>query len=113
MLFTEPAFLFLFLPGLLGAYFLVPNRWRNLLLTGASLLFYGFGEYRFLPLLVLSIAVNYVFAIWIERKRTSRWHGVILGLGIASDLALLLIFKYAGWFVESVNVVLALLSVQP
>jgi alginate O-acetyltransferase complex protein AlgI len=107
MLFTEPAFLFVFLPALLGAYFLVPHRWRNLLLTLASLVFYCLGERHFFPILVASIAANYVLAIWIEKARATRWSGAVLALGITSDLALLLVFKYAGWLVENVDRVLA------
>jgi alginate O-acetyltransferase complex protein AlgI len=113
MLFTEPAFLFLFLPALLGAYYLAPHRWRNLLLTGASLVFYCLGERHFFPLLVLSIGVNYFLAIWIEQTRTSRWNRAILALGITSDLALLVVFKYAGWLVADLDRVLALLHVRP
>ena len=113
MLFTEPAFLFLFLPLLLGAYFLVPDRWRNLLLTLASLIFYCLGERHFFPILVLSIGINYVLAIWIEKTRTSRWNRAILALGITSDLALLLVFKYAGWLVENIDRVLPLVRARP
>src|SRR5215207_7417651 len=103
MLFSEPAFLFLFLPVLLGLYFAAPARLRNTILTLASLLFYGLGEWRFLPFMIVSIAINYAFAIWIERSRAERRGKVILAIGIFSDLVLLLVFKYAGWLAENVN----------
>src|SRR4051812_43610409 len=70
MLFTEPAFLFVFLPVLLGLYAITPRALRNVLLTAASLLFYTLGEWRFLPFMIASIAVNYGFALWIESTRT-------------------------------------------
>jgi alginate O-acetyltransferase complex protein AlgI len=113
MLFTEPAFLFLFLPALLGLYFLSPDRWRNLLLTSASLVFYCLGERKFFPILVLSIGINYLLAIWIERTRTGRWRAAILAVGITSDLVLLVVFKYAGWLVENLNQGLALAQARP
>jgi alginate O-acetyltransferase complex protein AlgI len=113
MLFTEPAFLFVFLPILLGLYFIVPSGWRNALLTLASLVFYTLGEWRFLPFLVVSIIVNYGFAIWIEAARSRSRGTWILALGIASDLVLLLVFKYTGWLADNFNHVLAALGVHP
>src|ERR1700685_2993232 len=101
MLFPDPSFLFFFLPILLGTYFLAPSGWRNLLLTAASLLFYALGEWRFLPLLLLSIGINYFFAIWIENARLVHRKRIFLAFGIASDLALLVVFKYAGWLVAN------------
>ncbi|MDB4945193.1 MAG: patA 1 [Labilithrix sp.] len=112
MLFIEPAFLFLFLPVLLGSYYVTPARFRNLLLTFASLFFYALGEWKFVPLMIASIGVNYGAALWIERTRASRWGAAILVLGIMSDLVLLLVFKYAGWMVENVDAVLSALHVR-
>jgi alginate O-acetyltransferase complex protein AlgI len=103
MLFTEPAFLFLFLPVSLVLYSLVPAMWRNALLATLSLVFYGLGEVRFVPWLVMSIGINYVLAIWIERARNGAGARWVLALGIASDLVLLLVFKYGGWLVADVD----------
>ncbi|MGV3723123.1 MAG: MBOAT family protein, partial [Actinomycetota bacterium] len=82
MLFTEPSFLFLFLPFLLLTYYVTPHRWRNSVLLLASLLFYAFGEWRFLPWMGVSIALNYIFAVSIERSRGSSRARWILGAGI-------------------------------
>ena len=103
MLFTEPAFLFVFLPVVLGLYFLTKGRVRAAVLTCASLVFYALGEWRFVPWMIASITLNYVLAIWIERSRESRWRHLILATGIASDLCLLLYFKYASWMVLNVD----------
>jgi alginate O-acetyltransferase complex protein AlgI len=66
MVFTEPAFLFLYLPFLLAANFAVRKQWRNPLLTLASLLFYSMGEPKFVPVLVASCLFNYAAALgWI------------------------------------------------
>lgn len=113
MLFTEPAFLFVFLPVLLAVYYLAPSGLRNLLLTLASGLFYALGELRFLPLLLGSVALNYLLALWIERTRHSPWGRAILALGIASDLILLIVFKYTGWLIENFNHVLSTLGLDP
>src|SRR5258708_9332735 len=110
MLFTEPAFLFAFLPATLALYFLAPTRWRNAVLAFASLAFYAFGEPRFLPFLVVSIALGYVFAIWIERTRATPRGRAVLALAIALDLLLLVVFKYASWIADNVDRAVAALG---
>ena len=60
MVFASPIFLFLFLPATLAAYFLLPSRWRNCVLLVASLGFYAWGELRYVPLVLVSVAFNYV-----------------------------------------------------
>jgi alginate O-acetyltransferase complex protein AlgI len=106
MLFTEPAFLFLFLPILLLCYFVTPAKGRNLLLALASLIFYGWGEPRFVPIMLASIALNYALAIWIENTQDTQTAKWALALGITSDLGLLIYFKYANFFVDNLNAVL-------
>lgn len=106
MLFTEPVFLFLFLPLTLALYFIVPTRFRNFWLAAASLIFYAWGEMRFVPLMAFSITLNYYFALWIEQTRETRLGRSILAAGIASDLAFLIYFKYANFFIGSLNDVL-------
>jgi len=112
MLFTEPAFLFVFLPVLLGAYFVAPVRLRNTILTLASLGFYALGELKFLPLMVLSIGLNYGLALWIERTRLESRGRAILALGICSDLILLLVFKYTGWLADNLAHLMSVLGLQ-
>ena len=92
MPFTEPAFLFWFLPATLAAYFLAPARPRNLVLTLASFFFYAVGEWAFVGWLLGSTAVTYLVARGIDAWRgrpAARW---LLVLGLAIDLLLL------GWF---------------
>jgi alginate O-acetyltransferase complex protein AlgI len=113
MLFSEPAFLFLFLPLLLLVYCCTPQRGRNLVLTVASLAFYALGEWKFIPLMVGSIAINYWIALGLDRVRGTRWARPLLVLGVASDLALLFVFKYANWAADSLNQLLALAQLAP
>lgn len=106
MLFSEPFFLFFFLPVLLFVYFLTPNRYRNLVLSIASLIFYSMGEYRFILWLLGSIAVNYWVAIGLDAVRGTRWSRPLLVLGITSDMGLLLVFKYADFAISNANSIL-------
>jgi len=58
MVFASPVFLFLFLPVTLVAYWLFPGRFRKAVLLVASLAFYAWGEARYVPLILASIAFN-------------------------------------------------------
>ena len=97
MPFTEPAFLFYFLPGTLAAYHLAPARLRNGVLTLASLLFYAAGEWTFVGWLLGSTAITYAVARGIDGWRGRPAARVLLVLGLVVDLVLLAVFKYAGF----------------
>ena len=110
MLFTEPTFLFLFLPILLGLYFLkrVHAAYANWLLLIASVLFYAKGGGRFTWLMLGSIAFNYWMAIAVDRARTisEARARTILGTAVAINLVVLGWFKYANFFAANVDAVL-------
>jgi alginate O-acetyltransferase complex protein AlgI len=110
VLFTEPTFLFLFLPVLLALYFLRrPHAsYANWLLLAASILFYAKGGGAFTWLMLGSIAFNYWMAIWIDRARarSERDAKRLLATTIGINLLVLGIFKYANFFVDNVNAVL-------
>jgi alginate O-acetyltransferase complex protein AlgI len=118
MLFTEPTFLFLFLPVLLGLYFLTARRrgpslaWSNVLLVLASAIFYAKGGGAFTWLMLGSIAFNYGMAIAVDRVRVGRPGRAqsILAAAIAVNLLVLGIFKYANFFADNVNAALGALG---
>jgi len=113
LLFCEPIFLFFFLPLTLAAYYAAPHRARNVVLSLSSLLFYAAGEWRFLGWLVASIAVNYWIGRGITGTRGTTWAKRLLIIGIVSDLSLLVVFKYAGFIVSSLDGPLTLLGLKP
>jgi len=96
MVFASPIFLFLFLPATLAAYFVAPRRWRNAVLLAASVVFYAWGEARYLLLICGSVAFNFAIGLRIagaaQPLARRRW----LDLAVAGNLAALLVFKYAG-----------------
>ena len=99
VVFSSVTFLFVFLPLLLAAYYLLPVKaraWRNGVLLTFSLFFYAYGGPPFLLLMLLSIAVNYVGALWAAPGR--RHARAVMVLTTAVNLALLGWFKYAGFF---------------
>ena len=111
MLFTEPSFLFLFLPVLLALYFLKRPHggYANLLLLAASVLFYARGGGAFTWLMLGSIAFNYFMAIAVARDRSKAW----LAAAITVNLAVLGVFKYANFFADNLNALLVALNVGP
>jgi alginate O-acetyltransferase complex protein AlgI len=110
LLFTEPAFLFVFLPAALGLYYASPRFLRNTVLAGLSFVFYALGEQAFLPWFILSIGLNYLAALAIDRSSREDRRRLYLAVGITSDLLLLSIFKYAGFFVSELQPLLAWLG---
>jgi len=64
MLFSSIPFLFYFLPPVLLLYFLTPDRWKNLTLLLSSLVFYGWGEPRFLLFMLASIRATPLGGSW-------------------------------------------------
>lgn len=95
MLFSSPIFLFLFLPFVLTLYFLVPKHFRNLFLVAASLVFYYWGEKRYILIMVVSFFANYLFALVLGRRK------FILVVAVAVNLGLLIFFKYTNFLVAN------------
>lgn len=104
MLFNSFVFLLAYLPVTLLVFFLLGKRsqlWAAAWLAAASLFFYGWWDYRYLPLILASITLNYGAALRIrsaQGRARKRW----LGAAVAANLALLGYYKYAGFFVSSV-----------
>lgn len=106
MVFSSTLFLFLFLPIVLGVYALVPRRLGNAWLLIASLLFYTWGEPQLVWVMLLSIAANYLFGLWIGRLHGQPAAKAVLALAVTGNLALLGTFKYAGFAVDNLGALL-------
>ncbi len=113
MLFTEPVFLFVFLPALLVLYQVRGARYRNWLLLAASILFYARGAGSFTCLVLALIAFNYAAARAIDRHRSTYLGRTLLGGTIAIDLLVLGVFKYADFAVGNINAAIALAGREP
>ena len=109
MLFSSSVFLMVFLPLTLLVYFLIPGRFvmaRNTALLIASLVFYGWGEPKYILVMLVSILANYVLAIAIGKFRgesNTSMARVMLILDILVNLGLLGFFKYTDFIIETVN----------
>ena len=98
MLFNSTEFL-LFLPIVFGIYWLLRRHllWQNLFVVAASYLFYGWWDWRFLLLIAFTTGCSYLSGI-LQRERPRRW---VMWSNIALNLAILGLFKYYNFFVQS------------
>ena len=106
MIFSSLLFLFRFLPAVLITYYLVPKKFRNLVLLLSSLVFYAWGEPIYILLMLTSILVSYTGGIVVDRmKRQGKPGGAKAALIVSSivSLSLLGFFKYADFAIGTVN----------
>ena len=109
MLFNSYVFIFIFVPSVFAGFFLLARlstRLAGLWLAFASLFFYGWWNPRYVPLLIASIAFNYVIGGVIGRARAAKSQRpatLALITGICGNIALLGYFKYANFFLKIVN----------
>lgn len=114
MVFSSPIFVFLFLPVVLGLYFVLPRALRNSLLLAASLLFYAWGESKFIAVLIFSIFFNHFSGRIIHAAGKTRRARCLLATAISVNIALLAAFKYGRFLMSDiVNPVLTLAGLQP
>jgi len=113
MVFASPIFLFLFLPLTLAAYFACPRGWRNGVLLVASLAFYSWGEARYLPLVLGSVAFNWVLGRAIGRSADLGTRRRWLAVAIAGNLGALAAFKYGNFAVANINAIAPVLALTP
>ena len=99
MLFTSISFLYYFLPLVLIVYFIVPKNYKNLVLLLFSLLFYFYGEPKYILLMLFEILVAYIGAILIDKHKDKS----ILILTLFIHIILLVIFKYTDFFISNIN----------
>ena len=101
MVFSSITFLFYFLPIVLGIYYIVPNKFKNLILLISSLVFYSYGEPKYVVVMLLSIATAYIFGILMEKYEKNK--KIFLILSIGANIGFLVYFKYINFIIENLN----------
>jgi alginate O-acetyltransferase complex protein AlgI len=135
MLFTDPCFLFLFLPVVLAVYYFTPRAGKNFVLLGASVVFYALGEGWSTFAVLASIVINFIVGRWIESIAERRQSSVAisagtepnelqysmedrqrarfaLAIGVIVNLGLLSTFKYCRFLVGNLNFLLVAVHVR-
>ena len=113
MLFNSFTFM-IFLPVVFLLYWFVFRRlrWQNLLILVASYVFYGWWDWRFLALIVITSLSSYASGLLIERyEGRRRWQRVISAANIVLNLGILAVFKYYNFFVDSLAAMLGLVGI--
>ena len=108
MLFSSIPFLYYFLPAVLAVYFLVPKNCKNVVLLVSSLVFYAWGEPKYVFLMIATIALFYGCGLAIGKSENPRRKKFWLIVSVVISLGLLAVFKYADFFVDSFNAVTGL-----
>ena len=106
MVFSSKIFLFYFLPVVLAGYFAVrrSRKLGNLFLTLMSLLFYAWGEPKFVFVMMASILANWLFGLWVDRVRDDKRKAKgVVALSCVFNLSLLGVFKYLTFLMSSVK----------
>ena len=107
MVFADLFFIYLFLPLCLVSYLIARNiKAKNIVLIVFSVLFYAWGEPVWILLLLFSSFMNWYAGILMEKHRDKG--KLIVGTAIFINLLFLFIFKYSGFFVETINGALGL-----
>ncbi len=101
MLFTSISFLYYFLPALIIIYFITPKKYKNIILLIASLLFYLYGEPKYVFLMIAEIIIAYIGAILIDKYKNQSKNILITTLFI--HVFLLIIFKYTDFIIQTIN----------
>ena len=101
MLFSSMTFIFVFLPIVLLLYLITKKELHNPILLTASIIFYAWGEPRYLAIMLLTIIINYLGALLIEKKSNHKKQ--ILIITILANLSFLIYFKYFNFIISNFN----------
>jgi len=113
MVFTTHVFLFYFLPLFLLVYYNLPNQWRNVWITLASYLFYGWWEPWFASLMLFTTILDFIWGKVISRPGATRMQQKLAVLAcVVTNLSFLAFFKYYMFAAETMNEILAAVGAQ-
>ena len=101
MLFSSMTFVFMFLPIVCALYLLSSKRFHNPILLAASIIFYAWGEPKYLAIMLLTILINYAGAIAVEKFNSHKKFWLISTIVV--DLGLLIYFKYFNFIIDNIN----------
>lgn len=110
MLFNSLTFA-VFLPIVFAAYWLLPHRFRWILLLAASYYFYMSWNVKYVVLILLTTVVSYLAAIGIEHSRTTRQKKCWLAGAAVISLGILFVFKYFNFAMDSLAAVMGMLAI--
>ena len=112
MVFSSFVFLIYFLPITVLGYYLMPGKGKNLWLLLASLIFYAWGEPKYIILMLVSILINYGLGLLIEKENSQAGRKAWMIFSVIYNLGILVWFKYLHFFADTVDSVFGLSLVK-
>ena len=103
MLFSSLTFLFYFLPVVVLIHRFLPEKWQNPFLFAASLVFYAWGEIRYVPLFFALLIADYGLGLLLDRTKGPAARRWLLAAGVALDIGALLYYKYSGFLLDNLG----------
>ncbi|WP_294344577.1 MBOAT family O-acyltransferase [uncultured Clostridium sp.] len=105
MLFSSNIFIFVFLPIVILLYYTIFRfKFKNLFLLVSSLIFYGWGEPKFIIIMIMSIFMNYIFGLLVDKFREDKSKAKnILVFSMTLNIVVLFIFKYLTFTIYNIN----------
>ena len=88
-----------------GVYFISPKSWKNLVLLLGSLLFYAWGEPRYVFLMMISMGSGYGLGLLVGKCRGKSSGKILCAISVGISLSFLLYFKYGDFFLKNINAV--------
>lgn len=103
MVFSSMTFIWIFLPILLFVYYISKEKYRNIILLFFSLIFYSWGEPKYIVLMLISILVNYIFGRILDKCNKKKNKKIVLIVSIVFNLGLLVYFKYFNFIATNID----------
>ena len=103
MLFSGIPFLYYFLPAVMILYFLAPKSLRNAVLLLSSLLFYAWGEPRYVLLMAAAIVLFFLYGLAVEKTGSIVGKKIWVAAAVVTGAAMLAVFKYADFIIDNFN----------
>lgn len=99
MVFASITFLYYFLPMFLILYFIVPKKYKNIILLIFSIIFYFYGEPKYILLMLIEVLFSYYMTLYIEKNKSK----ILLGVTISFHIFLFCVFKYLNFLITNIN----------
>ncbi len=112
MVFSSILFLLYFLPTFLIVYYIVPKKYKNLVLLLSSIFFYSWGAPRFIFVILGTTFVDFYLVRWMSLSESRFRRRALLTLSVSINLGLLFYFKYSNFFIDNLNAALSVAGIK-
>ena len=104
MVFSSIVFLYIFLPIMLLLYFIVPSKFKNAIMILASLVFFAWGEIRYIFIMLVLAVMDFICGKQITKYQDNKKKKIFfLMINVVVNLGILFFFKYADFIITNIN----------